>query len=161
MEEYPIRELEIMQEAKQNGLNILYIPTRGTLTVNQILQVKIYKECACTESKTATPGTCKMPCKNRIWISMALWLAGLIVNFAGFPAHAIVSQRIVSEADRTATQGLISSATKIFGKLPAPLIFGAILDTSCSVWRQSGAEKQGLCHIYDIDRFEEFYDNSN
>ena len=75
-----------------------------------------------------------------------------MIVFAGFAAHSVVYQRIVSEVDRTVAQGLRQCLTRVLGTLPSPVIFGYILDTTCTAWRESKDGLQGNCWIYDVDR---------
>ena len=82
---------------------------------------------------------------------MVIYVIGIGLSFAGFSAHAIVYQRIVAEVDRTAVQGVRQSVTRILGTLPSPLIFGYLLDSTCSVWRTTKSGERGNCWIYDLD----------
>ena len=64
----------------------------------------------------------------------------------------IVSYRIVNEIDRSATQGAKQFFTRAFGFLLGPIIFGAIIDNYCVVWRGEG-DNSGSCLIYDLEKY--------
>ena len=117
------------------------------------MQVISYSECSCTASGRAIPGERSGTCPTRMWISLTITSIGTVITFSGFAAHAYVYQRIVSEVDRTFTQGIRSSVVRALGTLPAPLIFGWVIDRFCVAWRVSEDGNTGNCWVYDIDRF--------
>ena len=55
------------------------------------------------------------------------------------------------QVDRTVAQGWRQFITRILGTLPAPLVFGFIIDNACTIWREIGGE-QGNCWVYDVQR---------
>ena len=59
-------------------------------------------------------------------------------------------QRVVSEVDRTVAQGWRQFITRVLGTLPAPILFGWLIDQSCTVWRETNGER-GNCWVYDVD----------
>ena len=116
-------------------------------------QVAFYANCSCTKSSRASPGECGGSCPTQIMISLTITTLGIIINFSGFAAHAYIYQRIVSEVDRTFCQGIRSCLVRMLGTLPAPLLFGWVIDMFCITWRMSDDGTTGNCWIYDIDRF--------
>ena len=61
-------------------------------------------------------------------------------------------QRVVGEVDRTVAQGWRQFVTRVLGTLPAPILFGYIIDNACTIWRTNFDGKQGNCWVYDLDR---------
>ena len=41
----------------------------------------------------------------------------------------------------------------ILANIPAPIIFGKIIDTTCVIWREDSCGRQTSCWLYDNDRF--------
>ena len=115
-------------------------------------KVVSYVNCTCSPSGTAVPGQCGQQCPTRMYISLTITTIGTVVGFSGFAAHAYIYQRVVSEVDRTFTQGIRSSVTRALGTLPAPVIFGWVIDKFCTVWRVSEDGTTGNCWVYDLDR---------
>ena len=113
--------------------------------------VSLFTGCTCTTSGTATPGQCGQHCTVRLYISLFITSIGTIIGFSGFAAHAYIYQRVVGEVDRTFTQGIRSSVTRALGTLPAPIIFGWVIDNFCTVWRVSEDGTVGNCWVYDVD----------
>ena len=59
-----------------------------------------------------------------------------------------LSSRCVAEEQRTLALGVQSVSFRIFGSIPGPIVFGAILDSACIYWqRECGS--QGNCWVYD------------
>lgn len=43
------------------------------------------------------------------------------------------------------------------GYIPAPIIFGSIIDTACLLWRENCGGSTGVCLLYDIEQFRYKY----
>lgn len=52
--------------------------------------------------------------------------------------------------------GLIQSAIGLFGNVPCPIIYGAVVDSACLIWR-SVCGKHGACSLYDSDTFRHYF----
>ena len=59
--------------------------------------------------------------------------------------------RVVSDEQRALALGLQSAILRIFGAVPGPLLFGALLDLACAMWQQECGHR-GNCWIYHNDR---------
>ena len=59
-----------------------------------------------------------------------------------------ISHRCVAEEQRTLALGVQSVSFRIFGSIPGPIVFGAILDSACIYWRRE-CGVQGNCWVYD------------
>lgn len=42
---------------------------------------------------------------------------------------------------------------RLFGYIPAPIVFGNLIDSTCLLWKSTCGEKGGRCLIYDIEQF--------
>lgn len=52
--------------------------------------------------------------------------------------------------------GVIQFAIGLFGNVPCPIIYGAVVDSACLVWDKiCGAA--GACSLYDGDMFRFFF----
>ncbi|XP_063681517.1 LOW QUALITY PROTEIN: solute carrier organic anion transporter family member 4A1-like [Bolinopsis microptera] len=74
-----------------------------------------------------------------------------VIKFAGFIANNVIYQRVVAESDRTVAQGLRQFARKALGTLPAPLLYGLIIDQHCNIWRKYKDGTVGNCWVYDLE----------
>ncbi len=64
------------------------------------------------------------------------------------PVSLLLSCRCVAEEQRTFSLGIQSTIVRMLGSVPAPLIFGAIFDSSCQYW-QYECGRRGNCWVYD------------
>lgn len=61
--------------------------------------------------------------------------------------------RSVSEEERAFALGMQFVIFRLFGYIPAPILFGNLIDSSCLLWKSSCGEAGGRCLIYDIEKF--------
>lgn len=59
-------------------------------------------------------------------------------------------------ADKAMAMGIIQFATSLFGNVPCPIIYGAVIDSTCLIW-ETICDKQGACSLYDPDAFRHFF----
>lgn len=52
--------------------------------------------------------------------------------------------------------GIIQFAIGLFGNVPCPIIYGAVIDSTCMVW-ETICGKQGACSLYNADSFRHFF----
>lgn len=52
--------------------------------------------------------------------------------------------------------GIIQFAIGLFGNVPCPIIYGAVIDSTCLIW-ETICGKQGACSLYDPDAFRHFF----
>lgn len=52
--------------------------------------------------------------------------------------------------------GIIQFAIGLFGNVPCPIIYGAVIDSTCLIW-ETICDKQGACSLYDADAFRHFF----
>lgn len=66
----------------------------------------------------------------------------------------LCSYRSVSEEERSFALGMQFVIFRLFGYIPAPIVFGNLIDSTCILWKQScSGEKGGRCLLYDIEQF--------
>lgn len=52
--------------------------------------------------------------------------------------------------------GIIQFSISLFGNVPCPIIYGAVIDSTCLIW-ETICDKQGACSLYDPDAFRHFF----
>lgn len=67
------------------------------------------------------------------------------------------SIRSVSEEERSFALGMQFVIFRLFGYIPAPILFGNLIDSTCLLWKSTCGEKGGRCLIYDIETFRYKY----
>lgn len=52
---------------------------------------------------------------------------------------------------------ILNYVFRLFGYIPAPILFGNLIDSSCLLWKSSCGEAGGRCLVYDIEKFRYKY----
>lgn len=68
----------------------------------------------------------------------------------------LLIMRCTDPEDKAMAMGIIQFAIGLFGNVPCPIIYGAVIDSTCLVW-ESICGKQGACKQYDKDAFRHFF----
>lgn len=104
----------------------------------------------------ATAGPCHKPCRTIFPFLILLFFMTFIVASTQMPLLMIVL-RSVSEEERSFALGMQFVIFRLFGYIPAPILFGNLIDSSCLLWKSSCGEAGGRCLIYDIEKFRYKY----
>ncbi|KRG03279.1 solute carrier organic anion transporter family member 5A1 isoform X2 [Drosophila mojavensis] len=104
----------------------------------------------------ATAGPCATPCRTIYPFLILLFFMTFIVASTQMPLLMIVL-RSVSEEERSFALGMQFVIFRLFGYIPAPIVFGNLIDSTCLLWKSSCGEKGGRCLIYDIEKFRYKY----
>lgn len=145
-------------------------------------QSKVYLDCACIEANAfgasatnngsaqqqtdrgydAINTTCVSQCGQNLWLFVALCFGVMIFTFlASMPALS-ATLRCVHDDQRSFALGIQWIKVRLLGTIPAPLIFGRLIDETCILWQASEAEERaagcagaeivgGSCLMYDND----------
>jgi solute carrier organic anion transporter family, member 3A len=104
----------------------------------------------------ATAGPCHKPCRTIFPFLILLFFMTFIVASTQMPLLMIVL-RSVSEEERSFALGMQFVIFRLFGYIPAPILFGNLIDSSCLLWKSTCGETGGRCLIYDIEKFRYKY----
>ncbi|KYM80179.1 Solute carrier organic anion transporter family member 5A1 [Atta colombica] len=104
----------------------------------------------------ATAGPCTSPCKTIFPFLILLFFMTFIVAVTQMPLLMIVL-RSVSEEERSFALGMQFVIFRLFGYIPAPILFGNLIDSTCLLWKSTCGEKGGRCLLYDIEQFRYRY----
>ncbi|XP_077984744.1 solute carrier organic anion transporter family member 3A1-like [Glandiceps talaboti] len=121
-----------------------------------------YTDCGCLESpeigadmKTASSGTCDEveTCVYFYLFLVGMFVFALLSSLREVPA-TMLAMRLVSKDQKTFALGVRFLFVRLFGPIPLPLIYGLVIDSSCSLWRTfcEGTVK-GECLFYDNQAF--------
>lgn len=121
---------------------------------SQHFEDNIFGACTCVPDPFLVKyGKCESEKCNQLKIFIfGLFLAILTIFLPLIPSlHA--SLRCVPESQRSFSLGLSNVVSKVFGSFPAPILFGAIIDSSCTVWQMDmEGESKGSCWLYDTSK---------
>jgi hypothetical protein len=59
----------------------------------------------------------------------------------------------VNEDNQSFALGIRSFVNKLFGNIPGPLIFAAVIDSSCVLWINGSCKSNRTCRLYDNKKF--------
>lgn len=79
------------------------------------------------------------------------------MSAAGRTSNFLISVRCVKPEDKSISMGMSLTILSIFAFIPAPILFGWIIDQTCLVWGKT-CSGTGNCWLYDVGQFR-FYLN--
>ncbi|KAJ8983526.1 hypothetical protein NQ317_012017 [Molorchus minor] len=127
-----------------------------------------YSECLCLSSNVtignttedfrygnATIGYCDLQCPNFI-LYIVLFSIFVFIHSTSEVGSMLLILRCVDPRDKAMALGLIQFAIGLFGNVPCPIVYGAVVDSACLVWKMA-CNGKGACGLYDSDVFRMFY----
>lgn len=104
----------------------------------------------------AMTGYCPMDCEKPFYSLMGLMVVmGVLVSTSRLP-NTLLSLRSVEQIekrDKSSSMTLTVSFVSLFAILPSPLIFGALYDSSCSLWGERCGSTLN-CLAYDTETLQ-------
>lgn len=104
----------------------------------------------------ATAGPCNSQCHTIYPFLILLFFMTFIVAITQMPLLMIVL-RSVNEEERSFALGMQFVIFRLFGYIPAPILFGNLIDSTCILWKSTCGSKGGRCLLYDIEQFRYRY----
>ncbi|XP_071956840.1 solute carrier organic anion transporter family member 2A1-like isoform X2 [Antedon mediterranea] len=121
-----------------------------------------YTGCTCiSESDSddgygqAVSGVCSFECNTLIIYTVFTAILSILNAMKGSPLVSIIL-RIVADEDRSVAIGFQMLLSKVMGYFPAPLYFGAVINSACLLWQTTCGE-EGACLMYDIEQYRYSY----
>ncbi|XP_076635850.1 organic anion transporting polypeptide 74D isoform X2 [Colletes latitarsis] len=126
-------------------------------------KVSLFYNCQCIEANltipettsTATIGYCALECSN-FWVYMVLFSVFVFIHSTSEVGSMLLILRCVDPRDKAMALGLIQFAIGLFGNVPCPIVYGAVVDSACLVWEYACGSR-GACWLYDSNVFRMFY----
>ncbi|XP_011349076.1 solute carrier organic anion transporter family member 4A1 isoform X1 [Ooceraea biroi] len=127
-----------------------------------INDVKVYMDCSCihapamnlTTSDTgnivqyeAINTTCSSTC-SYLWLFIVLAFCNMFMTFLCTMPALSSTLRVVRDDQRSFALGVQWIKVRILGTIPAPMVFGALIDDTCILWNET-CEGRGACLVYD------------
>lgn len=115
-----------------------------------------FSSCECIgEEETATVGLCQLECDN-FTLYLALFSIFVLIHSTSEVGSMLLILRCVEPTDKAMALGLIQFAIGLFGNVPCPIIYGAVVDSACLVWK-TRCNEIGACGLYDSGVFRMFF----
>ncbi|XP_055535244.1 solute carrier organic anion transporter family member 74D-like [Wyeomyia smithii] len=101
-------------------------------------------------SGTATSGGCPIDCRMPFFLFLLVMCLNKFIDGTESASNFLIALRCVREQDKPFSMGLSMTINRLGTFLPAPIIFGIIIDRTCLLWGRSCDENlQGNCWLYD------------
>lgn len=135
-------------------------------------QAKVYLDCECIEAATtaaqqnsssnedrgydAINTMCASHCGRNMWVFVALCFGVMVFTFLATMPALSATLRCVHDDQRSFALGIQWIKVRLLGTIPAPLIFGRLIDETCILWQdaagcEDGNKDSGSCLVYDND----------
>ncbi|KAG4073411.1 hypothetical protein HA402_007667 [Bradysia odoriphaga] len=98
------------------------------------------------------PGACSAGCEQGFYLFIII---SCIINWFGATGrigNILLNFRVVLEKDKAMSQGLALMLVSLFAVIPGPIIYGYIIDGTCSIWNYKSG-KRGNCQLYNTTQF--------
>ncbi|XP_045144423.1 solute carrier organic anion transporter family member 1A2 isoform X2 [Echinops telfairi] len=118
----------------------------------------VFQNCSCLQSSTnssAVLGLCDKGDTCALMLQYFLILSTLssfIYSLAAIPGYMVLLRCIKSE-EKSLGVGIHTFCTRVFAGIPAPIYFGALVDSTCLHWGTLKCGEPGACRIYDSTNF--------
>lgn len=118
--------------------------------------LKVYHDCSCIGRMNETAGVnydaintmCDSTC-NHLWLFVGLCFFVMFFTFLATMPALSATLRCVHDDQRSFALGIQWIKVRLLGTIPAPLIFGTLIDETCILWHESNCGDQGSCLVYD------------
>ncbi|XP_061708271.1 solute carrier organic anion transporter family member 4A1 [Cydia pomonella] len=123
---------------------------------------RLYSDCACIANGTslysvpdsnvsvpyeAINSICSSSCPY-LWLFVFLSFCVMLFTFIATMPALSATLRCVREDQRSFALGIQWIKVRLLGTIPAPLLFGFLIDLSCSLWART-CDRSGACLLYD------------
>ncbi|XP_065357343.1 solute carrier organic anion transporter family member 4A1 [Calliphora vicina] len=121
---------------------------------------KSYKDCECIsqiianttivggDEYDATNTMCSSSCQYLPYFVALCFMLMLFTFLATMPALS-ATLRCVYDDQRSFALGIQWIKVRLLGTIPAPMIFGALIDETCILWQERCDEEAGACLVYE------------
>ncbi|XP_024880200.1 solute carrier organic anion transporter family member 4C1 [Temnothorax curvispinosus] len=103
-------------------------------------------------SDTVKAGPCASDCKRPYLLFVLLNCVINTLGCSGKIGNVLVNYRSVEKRDKSLSQGVTLMIVSLLALIPGPIIFGAIIDSTCLIWEESCGTR-GNCWFYHRDNF--------
>ncbi|KAM9328382.1 solute carrier organic anion transporter family member 1C1 [Pholidichthys leucotaenia] len=92
-------------------------------------------------------------CSRSFTSYMAVSVLSSFINSLGATPGYMVIIRCISPELKSLALGIQALVTRTLGGIPAPVYFGALIDSTCLKWSVKKCGGRGACRIYDSDMY--------
>ncbi|XP_058883698.1 solute carrier organic anion transporter family member 1C1-like isoform X2 [Acipenser ruthenus] len=99
----------------------------------------------------------KDDCRRSFIYYLAVSVIGSFISALGATPGYIVTIRCIKPELKSLAVGMQSLVTRTLGGIPAPVYFGALIDSTCLKWGSKKCGGRGACRMYNSDAYRLIY----
>ncbi|XP_033230662.1 solute carrier organic anion transporter family member 74D-like [Belonocnema kinseyi] len=100
-------------------------------------------------------GACRIDCKVPYMTLTIIMCITRLFACSGRIGNILVNYRCVEDRDKALAQGITMMVLSIFAFIPGPIIYGALIDSTCLVWNDACGTK-GNCWVHEPETFRNY-----
>ncbi|XP_019593751.2 solute carrier organic anion transporter family member 1A2 isoform X1 [Rhinolophus sinicus] len=145
-----------------NGLSYMSACLAGCETFVGTGINMVFHNCSCIQSpgnSSAVLGLCGKghDCSMMLQYFLILsMISSFVYSLSAIPGYMVLL-RCVKPEEKSLGVGLHAFSTRVFAGIPAPIYFGALIDSTCLHWATLKSGESGACRIYDSTNFRYIY----
>ncbi|XP_004693285.1 PREDICTED: solute carrier organic anion transporter family member 1A2 [Condylura cristata] len=145
-----------------NGLSYMSACLAGCATSVGTGINMVFQNCSCirtSSNSSAVLGLCSKGHGCSMMLQYFLILSAIssfIYSLSAIPGYMVLLRSIKPE-EKSLGVGLHAFSTRVFAGIPAPIYFGALVDSTCLHWGTLKCGELGACRIYDSTNFRHIY----
>lgn len=101
---------------------------------------------------TVRSGPCVSDCYRPYLLFMVLTCVIQTLGCSGRIGNVLVNYRCIEKRDKSFSQGITIMIISLLALIPGPIIYGAIIDSTCVIWEESCGNR-GNCWFYHRENF--------
>ncbi|EFB15116.1 hypothetical protein PANDA_016291, partial [Ailuropoda melanoleuca] len=122
----------------------------------------VFQNCSCIQTSgnsSAVLGLCDKghDCSMMLqYFLISSAIGSFIYSLSAIPGYMVLL-RCIKPEEKSLGVGLHTFCTRVFAGIPAPIYFGALVDSTCLHWGILKCGESGACRIYDSTNFRYIY----
>ncbi|KAG7497370.1 solute carrier organic anion transporter family member 1C1-like [Solea senegalensis] len=145
-----------------SGITYISPCLAGCLSSSGYGKNTVFHNCSCVSasypagsSSSVKLGQCPhaKDCGRSFTSYMAVSVLSSFINSLGITPGYMVIIRCIAPELKSLALGIQTLVTRTLGGIPAPVYFGALIDSTCLKWSFKKCGGRGACRIYDSDMY--------
>uniref|UniRef100_A0A672M5A6 Solute carrier organic anion transporter family member n=1 Tax=Sinocyclocheilus grahami TaxID=75366 RepID=A0A672M5A6_SINGR len=122
----------------------------------------VFHNCSCVLTPSPVEGSRSMSlgqcprgpgCTRSFTSYMAVSVLSSFINSLGTTPGYMITIRCITPELKSLALGIQTLVMRILGGIPAPVYFGALIDSTCLKWGVKGCGHRGACRMYDSNMY--------
>ncbi|KAG7456194.1 hypothetical protein MATL_G00249170 [Megalops atlanticus] len=145
-----------------NGITYMSPCLAGCTSSSGTGKNTVFHNCSCVLSYPPDSGSLSVSlgqcprspaCGHSFTIYMVVSVLSSFINSLGTTPGYMVIIRCIAPELKSLALGIQTLVMRTLGGIPAPVYFGALIDTTCLKWGVKKCGGRGACRMYDVDMF--------